>query len=271
MLGTVDTRSEIDHAIEVFVHGFGFVRSRTHPYLAERVGPAWVMRDAVRRDPKKYRTEEWVACGMEPAALARLAGEQARGRYALCVVRPEADDPAPIRQAYKALGYRLNTTEPFLWHRLADVPLPPTKPDLAIEQVTTPEQAERLLAAGGPKLPPEAFDPAGRLRQYVALLADVPVGWVASIAVRDGKGGAASTWCSDLYVAPDHRRRGIGRALMIRMLHDDRDQGMRCSVLSASHSGALLYPRVGYELLGELLVYTPVNRTQPEPQERTSR
>ncbi|WP_460515163.1 GNAT family N-acetyltransferase [Flindersiella endophytica] len=253
--------SEIDHAVEVFVHGFGFVRSRNHPYVAERVGPAWVMRDAVRRDPKRYRREEWVACGVEPAALVQLAAEHARSRYSLCVVRPEAADPEPIRQAYKELGFRLNATEPFLWHQLADVPPPPDQRDVAIEQVTTPEQAELLRSAGGPKLPPDAFDAAGRMRQYAALLEDVPIGWVASIAVRDGQ-DTASTWCSDLYVAPEHRRRGIGRALMTRMLRDDRDRGMRSSVLSASHAGALLYPRVGYEALGEFLVYTPVNRPQ---------
>lgn len=254
----MNPRSEIDHAIEVFVHGFGFVRSRTHPYVAERVGPAWVLRDAPRRDPKKYRREEWVACGVEPLALSELAREHARGRYALCVVRPEADDPMPIRQAYKALGYRLNTTEPFLWHRLADIPSGHT--GVTIEQVTTPEQAERLRSAGGPRPPAEGFGPGGRLRQYAALVEGVPVGWVASIAVRDDGSGTASTWCSDLYVAPEHRRRGVGRALMTRMLRDDRASGMVCSVLSASHAGALLYPRVGYELLGEFLMYTPVRR-----------
>jgi GNAT superfamily N-acetyltransferase len=258
----VSARSEIHHAIEVFVHGFGFVRSRTHPYVGERVGPAWVLRDAPRRDPKRYRREEWVACGMEPEALAELAREHSRGRYALCVVRPETDEQAPIRQAYKALGFRLGRIEPFLCHRLTDLPPGPAAGDVAIEQVTTPEQAERLRSAGGPRLPPEAFEPDGRLRQYAALIDGTPIGWVASIAVREEDTGTASTWCSDLYVVPELRRRGLGRALMARMLRDDRDRGMVRSVLSASHAGALLYPLVGYEQLGEFLVYTPVRPTR---------
>jgi hypothetical protein len=43
----------------------------------------------------------------------------------------------------------------------------------------------------------------------------------------------------------------------VKMLHDDLAHGAICSVLTASHAGALLYPRVGYELTGELLLYMP--------------
>jgi hypothetical protein len=41
------------------------------------------------------------------------------------------------------------------------------------------------------------------------------------------------------------------------MLRDDRARGARRSVLLASHTGALLYPRVGYEQIGLMLVYAP--------------
>ncbi|WP_258583812.1 hypothetical protein [Mesorhizobium sp. AR02] len=41
------------------------------------------------------------------------------------------------------------------------------------------------------------------------------------------------------------------------MLHDDRALGARCSVLAATHAGALLYPRMGYERIGMLLIFQP--------------
>jgi predicted acetyltransferase len=54
-----------------------------------------------------------------------------------------------------------------------------------------------------------------------------------------------------------YRRRGIGQALLCRMLRDDRTHGSKCSVLLASHTGALLYPRVGYERIGTLFMFAP--------------
>ena len=68
------------------------------------------------------------------------------------------------------------------------------------------------------------------------------------------------TWCANLYVKPDYRRRGIGRALMCQMLRDDLRHGSQLAVLAASHTGALLYPIVGYEQIGTLLSYTPSRR-----------
>jgi len=60
-----------------------------------------------------------------------------------------------------------------------------------------------------------------------------------------------------MYVSPSHRRRGIGQALLSRMMRDDRARGSRSSVLTASHTGALLYPRVGYERIGTLFMFVP--------------
>ena len=88
-------------------------------------------------------------------------------------------------------------------------------------------------------------------RQYVALDGKDIVGRVRSV---DAVG---ATWCADMYVNPSYRRRGIGQALLCRMLRDDRARGSKSSVLTASHAGALLYPRVGYERIGTLLMFVP--------------
>src|SRR5205085_2475048 len=81
-------------------------------------------------------------------------------------------------------------------------------------------------------------------RQYVARIAGKIVGRVQSVDA------GRSTWCNDLKVDEGFRRKGIGRALLARMLRDDRDRKVVASVLLASHAGALLYPHVGYRQLG---------------------
>ena len=60
-----------------------------------------------------------------------------------------------------------------------------------------------------------------------------------------------------MYVVQKHRRRGIGSAMLAKMLRDDRAHDAKCSVLLSSHTGALLYPRVGYQQIGTLLLFAP--------------
>jgi ribosomal protein S18 acetylase RimI-like enzyme len=242
--------SAIDLAVEVFARGYAFTRSFTHPYLAERVGPLWALRDAPRRRAADYRREEWAAHGVEPAEVDRVARAGARGRFAICAVRA-LDEPAePLRAAYRALGYRLTATEPVMEHALER--LPPFEGPLPVERVLTPALADAVNeAAGQRQILPEHLAPGALLRQYAALDGDRPAGWVRSVVVGD------ATWVSNMWVDPAYRRRGIGRSMLARMLHDDREHGIARSVLTASHTGALLYPRVGYSQIGELLLYMP--------------
>lgn len=60
-----------------------------------------------------------------------------------------------------------------------------------------------------------------------------------------------------MFVKAEYRRRGIARALLTRMLRDDRAAGTAASVLLASHAGSALYPTVGYETIGALLMFAP--------------
>ncbi len=89
------------------------------------------------------------------------------------------------------------------------------------------------------------------MRQYVALDEEMPVGWVGSVVVGD------HAWCTNMFVAPSHRRRGIARALLTRMLADDSASGAQANILLSSHTGAKLYPTVGYQEIGELLMFAP--------------
>jgi GNAT superfamily N-acetyltransferase len=125
-------------------------------------------------------------------------------------------------------------------------------PKIAIEQVKTPEIAERFGKATRTRpIQAEQLTKDAPFRQYVALDGGKIVGWVRSVNACD------STWCHNMYVRASHRRRGIGSALLARMLRDDRARGFQKSVLLSSHTGALVYPRVGYRQIGLLYIFAP--------------
>jgi len=242
--------NEIKHAIEVFVRGFCAEKSATHPYEFARVGKIWVMRDGERKNPKNYRKEEWVALNAEPRKVDAAARKGTRGRFFVCAVRGREEDDQRLKAAYKELGYRLLTTEALFVHRLKKIPKAACP--ITIERVTTPEMAARFGKATRTRpLRAEDLVDSAPFRQYVALEGGNLVGWVRSVDA------GASAWCSNMYVRPASRRQGIGRALLARMLRDDGRRGAAKSVLLASHAGALLYPRVGYEQIGMLLVFAP--------------
>ena len=263
------TPDEFERAIEVFARGFCFARSFTHPYLPEWVRPdapessptgsLWLLRDAERRHGN-YRNEEWVSHGLPPervhAAATGASGREQRG-YTVCAIHAAHEPDQPLRSGFKALDYRLIGSEPFMIHRLRRIPrgvAPAT-----IRRVRTPVLAERLAkAARSRQILPEHLGDDAPQRQYVALIDGAIVGWVGSIVVQD------ATWCQNMYVRPEFRRRGIARAMLCRLLRDDRAAGAALAVLLASHTGAKLYAAVGYRQIGALLLFSPRKRPAPE-------
>lgn len=230
----------------MFGRGFTFTRSFTYPYLFERVGPLWVMRDAPRTKPE-YRVEEWLVFGVGARAAEKVIQENRRERFSVCAFRTLEQSEAELKCDYKALGYRVRTTELFFAHDLKEIP--ECECDYSIKRVTDLAGAHSLKAASGrTQIRPEDLseDPP-RLRQYVALDEQKPIGWVRSVDT----GGAG--WCSNMYVEAAYRRRGIAKALMTAMLRGDREAGFRSAVLAASLSGAMLYPTVGYRPVGQLI------------------
>ena len=150
-----------------------------------------MLRDAERRRGK-YRNEEWG----EPWSWRRsrvhaaATGPQPhqRGGYTVCAIHAADEPDQPLRTGFKALDYRLMTTEPFMIHRLRRIPR--VAAPATIRRVRTPELAQRLAkAARSRQILPENLGADAPQRQYVALHDGAIVGWVGSIAVED------ATWC----------------------------------------------------------------------------
>ena len=179
----------------------------------------------------------------------RLHGGR-RGRFFVCAIIGVGEPDEQTWSAYKSLGSRLLATEAFFVQPLRRIPNPPSP--VPIERVHTPELAAQLGKATRTRPITDALlGKDAPFRQYVALDEDDIVGRVRSVDA------AGAVWCADMHVRELHRRRGIGQALLTRMLQDDRARGSKGSVLLASHTGALLDPRVGYERIGKLFMFAP--------------
>jgi hypothetical protein len=243
-------QQQVTAAIEVFVRGYCAGMSRTHPYECVRIDNIWTMRDAPRKNPRYYRKEEWVAYGVEPVTVDSVAKRHTRGRFFICAIQEMGGPADSVRLEYKRLGYRLLRTEPLFVHDLKRIPR--LKSPVKILQVKSQALAERFGKATRTRSIPQEFlaEPMP-FRQYVAIDGESIVGWVRSVhAVQ-------SAWCSNMYVVPSHRRRRIGSSMLIKMLRDDRARGVKNSVLLSSHTGAHLYPQVGYEQIGTLFLFAP--------------
>jgi GNAT superfamily N-acetyltransferase len=208
------------------------------------------MRDAPRKRAADYRREEWVVWGTNASNADKLIRERTRGRFCICAIRAVDEPDEALRAAYKELGYRLGSTEAIMTHRLQRVP--EVAAQFPIQRVATAAMDEQLAKATRRRQTRTAELIEGRtMRSYVALDQEKIIGWATSISVVE------YTWVQGMFVAPQYRRRGIGKAILSRLLRDDRAHGAKASFLTASHAGAMLYPHVGFETIGQLLLYTP--------------
>lgn len=240
----------MEQAMGVFAKGFADTRCYTHPCLAERVGKLWQVKDGPRKNDRGYRREEWIGCGASAKQYRDAAQKHSKTKYVVSAILPAGESDEALREDFKSHDFRLNGTEAFMVHALTRIPRPETS--ATIERVLDADLADRLNGAfGARQMLPEHLDKDSHVRQYVALEGDAIVGMVRSHTVEN------ATWCANLYVREEHRRKGIGRALMCEMLRDDRKYGSELAVLTASHAGANLYPLVGYREIGMLYIYTP--------------
>lgn len=250
---------DLSAAIDCFTLGYAAGRSQTHPCLVRRVAPLWVVEDAPRKNPKLYRKREFVVLAdAAPDRVVKLIASVGPGRYALCVIHPGPGRDAEVEDAYKSRGYRYMTHEKFFVRALPPVPRVADTGRIAVKRITDLDDAQRVnKAARCRQIPDEQFDAEDPDAVLFAALEHpaskcTPVGWVGSVRTDP-----TTAWVQNLHVLASHRRRGLGRALMKRMLQHDARRGITHSVLLASAAGALLYPQVGYEQLGTLQLFTP--------------
>ena len=156
-----------------------------------------------------------------------------------------------LRKEFKALGCRLGATEAFMDNDMPHVEA--TEPIIPIVRIADQAHADAIGKAWRRKqiLSRDIGDENAIHRVYTIHDGQKYIGSCGSIRVGN------SSWISSLYVDADYRRKGLGTALMTRVMSDDRALGITKSVLLASHTGAMLYPQIGFHQLGTLYIYNP--------------
>ncbi len=242
---------DLEVAIQTFMHGFCCARSLTHPYEIHRAERLWVMRDAPRTKGEA-RTSEYVAYQIPAPEVAMILRRGPQERFALCVIHAIEENAETIKRAFKAEGFRLLRTEPIFVHALPESPS--FKAAFEIRRIRTQDEADRIAKASRSRqILSQHLVEASPLRLYAAWDGERPIGWVRSISTD-----FASTWISNLYVKTAYRRQGLAKALLSTLLTEDRALGYPCSVLTASHLGAQVYPSAGFEQIGLLQLFSPV-------------
>jgi ribosomal protein S18 acetylase RimI-like enzyme len=112
------------------------------------------------------------------------------------------------------------------------------------------------------RVQPPVQGPNGRMRIRATLRGSA--GEAGSVNIRPTPAGLLEI--TDLYVAPEHRRRGVGSRLMQAVLRTSRNRGVGGAVLEARPSDAgisapalqAMYERMGFQMVGMSAGGTPV-------------
>lgn len=238
-------------ALEVFLRGFSATRSFTRPYLISELGASvWMLADAPD-EKKPARTPEVITYGLDSEQVIKTVRRSSLERHSLCVLLDNAGAVKATTTAYKQQGYRFLGREPLF---VLDTTCRKEFETYPIRRVTSLEDADNVAKAARSRqiLPQHLVKEDASCRHYAAFEGETPVGWVRSIRTHHD-----CAWVSNLFVHPQHRRKGVGRSLMSAMLNDDLRYGVKWSVLLASATGAMLYPSLGYAERGLLLIFSP--------------
>lgn len=238
-------------AVEAFLRGFSATRSFTKPFQAQVVGDQiWVLADCA---PGKVaqRTPEFVTYGAEPASVLDAIFRLNVERYMLCVLADDARTVPEVVSSYKQAGHRFMGREPLFVLNLARrvsfsaIPVSRIRSQTEADAIAREARARQIL-------PQHLGEDDSACRLFAAYDGDTPIGWVRSLRTHPD-----CAWVSNMFVSPEHRRKGIGRSLLSAMLDDDARLGVGWSVLLSSLTGAMLYPHLGYKEQGLLLLFSP--------------
>ena len=229
------------------------MKSFAYPYVYTRHDTIYVMRDGVGDKPRRItRKAEVVAYDVAPEVVAEFCKTQDFGRYFISHIGGEAEPNLEIRSAYKSLGYRTLLAEEMFVHATDEIPDYESKPKVRrVVSMTDSDQIKRLRRNRKAIRDVDLREEGAEHRLYAVIDGIRACGWVGSVPFGD------KSWIADLYVLPEYRGRGYGRALMSAVTREDREFGVRESVLLASAAGARLYPHIGYQTIGTLQLFCP--------------
>lgn len=241
---------QINQALEIFMYGeigIPSVENRSQCHVIDGLSILHVD-DVWNQEP--HVADEVIVQNHSPAAvLATLANYQLATDHRITLV----DRPASEHAAYGAAGYRHSSNEVLLVRSLSD--LPSLDQRYSVDQAKTISEMQWLNSndpANRAWISETRLHEPGLRHSFIALDQRVVA------RVRTCRIDAEHSYVMNLYTAPEYRRRGIARALMIHVLHEAAAHGEQWSVLVASEAGLPLYQALGYEQRASLVVFEPV-------------
>jgi GNAT superfamily N-acetyltransferase len=233
-------------AWELFIDGF-CTSSASMTLARRREGPVHVLH--FTREAPADAFDEFVVRDCEPAhALAVIAAARPVQEHYITVL----EDQNYRAAEYERGGYTLTHSEA-LMARDMRLPLPP---DPGVEVLVARTAADmEWLNANDPEqrawiTPQHLAHP--QLVLYAALAEGRP-----AARGRNLRLDAAHGYVSRIFTGEAFRRRGMARALMLRLLRDEAARGAQWSILTASGMGAGLYAGLGYQRLGMIHIFEP--------------
>jgi GNAT superfamily N-acetyltransferase len=136
-----------------------------------------------------------------------------------------------------------------------------------VEALADYERLPRPDAAACERLLHDGFGPRPRFEAYLAHLAGAAVGYAIVFETYSTFLALPTLYLEDLFVRPDSRGQGVGRALVVHCVAEALKRGcgrMEWSVLDWNASAQGFYERLGAHRLAEWLPY----RLLPEDMHR---
>lgn len=235
-------------AYAVFINALTLIRGLTGDGLRMDVDAVPLFRWQRHTDTQTTLHDEAVVHARKPSDVLR----------ALCSLPPgkehyitTVNDPSEMCHEYEQAGYACMFTEWLMVRPLTEL----------LEAVNTDEVKVATLADVPRLIQNDAEDRPWIWPQTAAHPA------IHSYYIWRGGQVAARAWCwqqdastsyvSHVFTHPDHRRKGLAQQVVLRLLQDCAVRGEQWSVLASTVAGEPLYRTLGYESLGEILVFAP--------------
>jgi len=256
---TKDERPEtndLPDAFDLLIRGFGRLERGVHPVDEGAVGPIRFLRWPERGRRGQEFSEEFFALDQDPnAVLAAVRAAEPGLDHLIAEVSVQSE---PAQEAYLAAGYEFGSQEPLMVADLTDANSIPN-PAVAVRRVTSMDAVEQILAAqrsvGYPgRLFSQALldDPQVRIR---AVFEDGAFAAIGKLAIVE-----SGAYITDVMTMPEHRRRGVGAAVMRQLHADARALGAIRSALTSTAMATPLYERLGYRQIGLVTLYATPER-----------
>jgi ribosomal protein S18 acetylase RimI-like enzyme len=230
---------DVATAFAIFCDSFTRVPSRRAISTRGQAGPLTVVRSDYVWQGERRITDDFFIHGRPPAEVLTVVRAYSPVPHHYLLVVDEGPD---MLAAYEAGGYRLAFPEYLMARSLEGLPALDTRHTVRLVQEA--DEAARVNdgdAEVEPWVRPVNLgDPA--LRHYY-----VEVAGVTAARARTWQHSPGCGYVTHVFTHPEHRRRGLGRAVMLQLLHDSAVLGEATSVLVASDEGALLYDGLSYE------------------------